>query len=275
MIKQFLLIIVSLGLTAAFGILSRPLSSDGTASQSIAHLVQRCAAPAGNASGETAAAAKCLTVGADAWAVFLLYILICTRFLLSNWLYLSSIYADPETIRQRARNSSGTTSAIPAASPGAPPSEAPPEKPRPHIRWDAIGVVCTGLILGIQSAYAAPSTLYDFFVLFAAILFFDLVTSALSLRANAGALKGRAKRDTRYWNVNNVLFLAAALAFLYSTDPSAPPNVRSGTYIALSACAFLNCVGSLAITLHSYFTDQEWRDRLLGWVTRMGGRAGP
>src|SRR6516164_6840152 len=134
MVKQFLLIVVSLGLTNAFSILANPPGTDDTAGKVIVRIVQQCPAAAPLSS-------HCMTISWANGLICLIYILVCTRFLLSHWLFMSDVYT------RRASTA-----------------------PRRHLRFEAMGVFLTGILLGVQSSYAAENTLYDFVVLFTAIL---------------------------------------------------------------------------------------------------------
>ena len=193
MIKQFLVIIVSLGLASAFMIL-------------------------GN-----------LTRRIDQWDLIILFIysLICTRFLLGNWLYLSNlseIYKNPKT-----------------------------SSLRPHIRCDAAGLFITGIVLGLQGNYAGVDEKFDpFFLTFMIILLVNVIAWFASFFENRKWLSADTKYYMKYYIkfsiINDGFFFLFFIFIIFLSRVNPDPKF----YLYLGG-ALLNSIFSLRITIRGYF----------------------
>jgi hypothetical protein len=245
MIKQFLLIVISLGLTNAFAILASPPGADDAVGKVIVRIFQQCTPSSSNSS-------HCANISLGNLFICVIYIMICTRFLLSHWLFLSNVYA-----RQ--------------ASTG----------PRRHIRIEAFGVFLTGILLGMQSSYAAVNTLYDFVALFAIILLIDSFVSFLSVVTFPTSLSLNDKLETVYWTVNNVFFCFLCGLVLWYIGRSREPDLKSFFYWLLIALVLANCAISLCITLYNYLSGGSGKlaplrrkiDPILARIFRLTERA--
>jgi hypothetical protein len=202
-LKQMVLVIISLGFSNAFLVLVKP-------DDKVLHLFNAAcgAEPKG-----------CPLVQWDNLLIFLLYILVGTRFLLTNWLYLSTTYRDNN------RN-------------------------KLHISPDAIGIFLTGVLIGMQSSYASPGWMPDFFLVFSLVLLADTVASIVSIGLNWQVVKHEGLRQELWWTGNNLFFCVATSVLLVSHPPY---NSTSWPGVLLMVVAFLNSLISLVITWLGYF----------------------
>ena len=201
MIRQFLLIIVALGLTKAFEILADRLDWK--------------------------------TAG-----VFLVYVLICTRFLLGNWLYISKLGVLYET-------PAGTET-------------------RPHIRFEATAVFLTGMVLGWQSNYTEANKLFLFFVLFVVTLLVNATVWPMFLHVyaqpNNNFLSSRERSDIEDSILNDVVFfflsgIFIVILWVYNFDQTSP--LYATAYMLLGIFATINSVRSFIITVRTYLRNNQ------------------
>jgi hypothetical protein len=162
--------------------------------------------------------------------IFAIYVLIGTRFLLTSWLYLSTTYRDDN-----------------------------PRKLR--ILPDAIGILLTGVLIGVQSCYASEKSMTDFFMLFCLVLLIDVVASLVSVRMNWEAVKGDGLWQELCWIGNNVFF--GTLAFV-AVPTSYPFPLSDSTAHLLMAYALLNCAISFLISWFGYFRAKRVPSKRLG-----------
>ena len=202
-IKQFVLIVISLGFSNAFTILSRPLMGADGLSHLFTH--QGCAA--------------CSLIKRESWLIFAIYTLIGARFLLTNWLYISTTYRDDNPKQLRI---------IP----------------------DAVGIFLTSIFIGIQSSYASADFMTDFFEIFCVILAVDVVSSFASIGMNRRQLIGDGLCQELLWVGNNLILGVASVGWILAY----PPHDRTDRSVwPLMGLAFLNCAISFGITWYWYF----------------------
>lgn len=224
MIKQFLLIIVSLGLANSFQLLThRP----GTEPDKIIRIFQPYSArlPEPVNSDQS--------IFGGNFIVCLIYVIICARFIFHHWLYLTTVYAHLDST-----------------------AEVGLHKPRQHLRYEALGVVLTGVFLGVQSYYAVVRTFYDFVALFTIIVGVDFGMSVLSLWEDRKSLRHnqRRRRGVWYWIWNNTVFLLLFVFCLLYIGSSTKVDLKSWWLVILFVV--LNCGISCYITSHYYVSDE-------------------
>jgi hypothetical protein len=198
-IRQMVLIIVSLGLPFAYTHLAKP---DKVAEGNGPHLFQ---------------------LSHTSLVIFLIYVLIGARFLLTSWLYLCTTYREDN-----------------------------PRKLR--ILPDAIGIFVTGVLIGVQSCYASEKSMIDFFMLFCIALLFDVLCSTASLVTNWQAIKGEGLYQEMCWIANNLLF---GMLTLFALPKSSPFNLADSTAQFLIVFAILNCLVSFVIAWFGYFRPKR------------------
>lgn len=219
-LRQFILLITSLAFTNAFTGLLRPSGSEGT-------LMPRLGGAAMTFHPDSAAAA------AEPWAslpLFAIYILVGTRFVLVNWIYLSTLYGE----------ASGSAR-------------------QPRIAPDAVSIFLTGIGIGLLSYYCSAGLSYGFFVLLAAILLIDALCSLASLSVNRESMDEADRRSAIVWLANNLGFGLACLGLVLRLDWPTPPG--AGAYRLLMALAALNCAVSLANAYAGYLAAKPRRRR--------------
>lgn len=200
-IKQMVLVVISLGFSNAFTNLSKqpPLLPSGLSLE-----------------------------------IFVIYILIGTRFLLTSWLYLSTTYRDTPNSDEHLK--------------------------KLNIEPDAVGISLTGILIGVQSSYATVDNLRYFFCLFCLVLFVDVVSSAISLAINREVAKDKGLRHELYWILNNAVLGAAmfvVIVMYVPLDPGAVFAPSGWPVVALMIAASLNCLISLGISWCGYFRPQR------------------
>jgi hypothetical protein len=211
MIKQFLVIIVSLALANAFHILTHRPDTD---KDNIVRIFQHYSAPYPAPVDSN----QSIFDGGNL-IVCIIYVLICARFLFHHWLYMSTVYADLN-------------------------------RPRQRIRFEAIGVVLTGIFLGVQSYYTAARTFYDFISLFTIILGIDFLISVPSLLEDRAVLFQNQKRGVLYWILNNIAFGLFFVFWLLHVGTSTEVDL---TFWRLAIVfVVLNCGLSGCITFYNY-----------------------
>ena len=198
-IKQMVLIVISLGLPNAYTFLAKP---DDVARGSGLHFFE---------------------LSLNSRLIFAIYVLIGTRFLLTSWLYLSTMYRDDN-----------------------------PKKLR--ILPDAMGIFLVGIMVGVQSCYASQNSMSDFFQIFCLVLWIDVAFSLASVAVNWQAVKDEGLRQELCWLGNNVLF-GTLTAVAVSQSPRFGPT--SSTAHLLIACALLNCATSFVISWFGYFRSRR------------------
>ncbi|HXZ00628.1 MAG TPA: hypothetical protein VEI03_11545 [Stellaceae bacterium] len=208
-LKQMVLVIISLGFANAVQILAEP----GKTAENGPHVVEWICLPANK---------SCHGFALDDLLIFAIYVLVGARFLLTNWLYLSTTYREdsPKDLK---------------------------------ILPDAIGIFLTGVVIGVQSSYVTAksgSPIADFFLLFCLILSVDGVFSVISLAVNCSVLDYDDRAQEWRWLRNNVFFGILSLALVFWRPPLEPSSWR---VYALIFLAFLNCLMSFHATYRGYF----------------------
>jgi hypothetical protein len=205
-VKQFVLIIISLGFSSAFGILTKAVADK------LPHIYSHVC---------FVYDPTCQGFNLANLLVFAIYVLVGTRFLLTNWLYLTATYQNDNN--------------------------------KELVMWpDAVGTSLTGILIAIQSSYAAWVTVSDFFWWFLAILGIDVFFSVISLAVHWRTPGSKDWRREGLSMANNVIFGLLSLRVLVSSRDS-------GWLIFI---AFLNSMVSFAISYRGYF--RTWRSMKAG-----------
>jgi hypothetical protein len=236
MTKQFLLITVSLSLTSAFVVFT---PAKGTAGEDLTILYLL----------HTVTIKQYFD-----YIMFFAYILICVKYLLVHWLYLSKLY--PAGSLSGGENASSSVSI----------EDASQTHKRRHMLWEVFVVLFTGIVLGVQGFYVGKILLPLFSLLFSFILLFDVIGSLLSLHRDRGVPKPVAEKiDILYSTTNDAFFCLVCFAVLIWGDLGNRSKPSDLSRVLLFLSVFANCVLSLLITAQSYFVDRQNRwDRCLG-----------
>jgi hypothetical protein len=214
LIKQFILLITGLAFANAFGILVRPPDLTGKLRDPIGYVAMPSALDhLGDANGGVR----------ENVIIFLIFIVVGTRFLVVNWLYLTATYGESNGLERQ-----------------------------PSIIFDAIGVFLTGIGVGVLGFYATITLVHDFFVLLIAILLFDATASGLSLMKNRKLLHVDDKKKVKLWTLNNAVVGLISILVIWGAPRSEVDNFR---YYALMAFAVSNCLVSVSIAYFAFFSS--------------------
>jgi hypothetical protein len=237
MIKQFLLIIVSLGLANSFQLLThRP----GTEPDKIIRIFQSYSARLLEDVNSDQ------SIFGGNFIVCLIYVIICARFIFHHWLYLTIGYSHPDSTAKVGDH-----------------------EPRQYLRYEALGVVLTGVFLGVQSYYAAVSTFYDFVALFTIIVLLDLGMSVASRWEDRKFLRqnqNQRRRDgVRHWIWNNTVFLLLFVLSLLYIGPSTKMDLTSWWLWLVILLVVINCGRSCYITSYYFASDAQSKSTVGSW----------